>query len=181
MRCLTLKFQFFLKPSGILSLAARIPLLMAHMMGNVLGSEKSKSTKHAITASTLQTPPRTPTLTATSAQTLASEIRGIHHALSGLPDLAPGDKVNTLLTRLVNLCIVPYSHDFVAYFFGIDGIQILCEQLRPLCAMAEGELERYWAKKMVEESRSMNGKHHNSMHPYQTHLQSCECCCFEHR
>lgn len=128
-------------------------------MGNVLGSEKSKTSKHAITASTLQTPPRTPTLTATSAQTLASEIRDIHHALSELPNLAPGDKVNTLLTRLVNVCIVPYSHEFVTYFFGIDRIQVLCEQLRPLCATAEGELEKYWARRMVKESRSTNGKY----------------------
>ena len=130
---------------------------MAHIMGNALESEKSKTTKHAITASTLQTPPRTPTPTATSAQALASEIRDIYHTLSEIPDLAPGDKVNTLLTRLVNLCIVPYSHEFVSYFFGIDGIRTLCERLRPLCAKAEGELERFWARTIIDESRTSNG------------------------
>jgi nicotianamine synthase len=126
-------------------------------MGNVLGSEKSKTTKHAITALTLQTPPRTPTVTATSAQTLASEVRDIYHTLSELPDLAPGDKVNNLLTRLVNLCIIPYSHEFVSYFFGIDGMHTLCEQLRPLCATAEGELESFWASNIVNKSRTSNG------------------------
>ncbi|XPS81738.1 Nicotianamine synthase [Ascochyta lentis] len=121
-------------------------------MGNVLGSEKPASSKHATRSSTLQTPPRTPTITATSAQTLASEIRDIYQALSELPDLAPGDAVNALLTRLVNVCIIPYSHEFVTYFFDIENIHTLCEQLRPLCATAEGELERFWASSIIEQS-----------------------------
>jgi hypothetical protein len=127
---------------------------MATIMGNVCGSEKSKSIAHSTASSALETPPRTPTITAISAQTLRSEIRDIYLALSELPDLAPGDKVNTFLTRLVNLCIKPYGSDFIAYFFSIEGIHALCEQLRPLCATAEGELERFWARKIVEESSS---------------------------
>src|SRR5687767_12029241 len=119
---------------------------MVYTMGNALGSEKTKCDKHTTTASALQTPPGTPPITAISARTLASEIRDIYRALSELADLAPGDNVNALLTRLVSLCIVPYSHDFVSYFSSIEGIHTLCEQLRPLCATAEGELEQYWAK-----------------------------------
>lgn len=124
------------------------------MMGNVLGSEKSETVKHTTitTAPSLQTPPRTPTLNATAAHTLASEIRDIHHALLALADLRPGPKVNTLLTRLVSLCVVPYNLDFVTHFFNIEGISALCEKLRPLCATAEGHLESFWASKIVEES-----------------------------
>ncbi|KAF1930543.1 Nicotianamine synthase, partial [Didymella exigua CBS 183.55] len=98
------------------------------------------------------TPPRTPTINATAAQTLASEIRDILHALSKLPDLRPGNKINTLLTRLVSLCVIPYSTELVNYFFNIEGVLTLCEKLRPLCATAEGELERFWASKIVDES-----------------------------
>lgn len=126
-------------------------------MGNALSSEKTKSKRHTTSTSTLQTPPRTPTVTATLAQTLATEVRDIRHALSDLPDLTPGNEVNALLTRLVNLCIVPYNHEFVTYFFGIEGMHTLCEQLRPLCATAEGELERFWANKIIEESLSAKG------------------------
>lgn len=126
-------------------------------MGNVLGSEKTKFNKHTSTNTLLQTPPRTPTLNATAVQTLASKIRDIHHALAELPDLRPGDKVNTLLTRLVSLCVIPYSSEFINYFFNIDEMHVLCEKLRPLCATAEGELERFWASKIVDESSRSRG------------------------
>jgi len=131
---------------------------MEHRMGNVLGSEQTKNSKHTSTTSTsIQTPPRTPTLTATAVQALAAEIRDIHHALSELSDLRPGDKINSLLTRLVNLCVVPYSTEFVDYFFNIEGVPSLCEQLRPLCAAAEGELERFWASNILESSMGSQG------------------------
>lgn len=131
---------------------------MACTMGNVTGRERAKSSKHTTTNPlTTETPPRTPTITATTAQSLASEIRGIYHALNELPDLTPGNEVNTLLTRLVNVCIVPYSHDFITYFFSIEDIHTLCEQLRPLCATAEGELERFWASNIITRSVESKG------------------------
>lgn len=130
---------------------------MAYTMANLLRSEKSILGKHATTDSTLQTPPRTPTVTATSAQALASEIRDIRHALSKLPDLAPGNEINALLTRLVQLCIVPYSEEFIAYFFGIEDVPMLCEQLTPLCATAEGELEKFWANNFIAQSIGFKG------------------------
>ncbi len=130
---------------------------MASSMGNMCGSERPNSIIHTTSNSTLQTPPGTPPLAASSAQELASEIRNIKHALSELSDLKPGDEVNSLLTRLVNLCIAPYSSEVITYFFGIEGISTLCEQLRPLCATAEGELERFWAGKIVEESLESKG------------------------
>ncbi|KAF3039722.1 hypothetical protein E8E12_005442 [Didymella heteroderae] len=129
-------------------------------MGNVLGSEKAKSSTHtsAITLSP-QTPPRTPTLSATAAQTLAVEIRHIHRALTELPDLGPGEIINSLLTRLVSLCVVPYSTEFVDCFFNIEGIFTLCGKLHPLCAAAEGELERFWASKIIGESVNSQATH----------------------
>src|SRR5690242_11805799 len=130
---------------------------MKFTMGNVLGSERAKHSEHMSTNSRPETPPLTPNVTATSCQNLVSEIRSIYHALIELPDLAPGNKVNALLTRLVSICVEPYSQDFITYFFHIEGVHTLCEQLRPLCAIAEGELERFWAHKIFSESLESRG------------------------
>ena len=111
------------------------------------------------------TPPRTPTATAVSAHTLLSEIRSIYHALTELPDLKPGTRINTLLTKLVGLCITPYSSEFTTYLFNIDSATKLCEQLRPLCATAEGELESHWAQKITAGSISSEGTHTRPSRP----------------
>ncbi|KAH6639279.1 Nicotianamine synthase [Boeremia exigua] len=129
---------------------------MASMMDGVPKTEKPKPSEHTITQSTPQTPPRTPPLIAASSQTLASEIRNIYQALTELPNLVPGDGVNALLTRLVSLCVVLYTDEFTTYFFNIKGMRTICEQLRPLCATAEGELEHFWARTIVEESLKTN-------------------------
>lgn len=126
-------------------------------MGNVMRSEKLKTSQPASMRSDLHTPPKSPNTTLISAQALAYEIRDIYHALSELPDLTPGSKVNSLLTRLVSLCIPPYSREFITHFSGIEGVHALCEKLRPLCATAEGELENFWAGRITEESRRSKG------------------------
>ncbi|KAL1798178.1 hypothetical protein ACET3X_002215 [Alternaria dauci] len=97
------------------------------------------------------TPPATPNATSTAAHRIASEIREIYTVLSGLSSLAPCEQVNSLLTKLVNLCVVPYSTEFTSYFFRIPGIEGLCSNLRPLCSEAEGELEKHWAKRMLND------------------------------
>ena len=97
------------------------------------------------------TPPVTPNATTTSAHQLVSEIRDIYTTLNELSSLAPSAPVNTLLTRLVNLCVVPYSAEFTTCFFQIAGVEALCAKLRPLCSEAEGELEKYWAERMLAE------------------------------
>jgi nicotianamine synthase len=105
------------------------------------------------TMSTL-TPPRTPTSTSTSAHTLFAEIQSIYTSLSTLPSLSPGPQTNALLTRLVSLCIAPYTSHFTTSFFGIHGVHEVCEALRPLCATAEGELEKYWAHRIIQTASS---------------------------
>ncbi|CAN9189443.1 unnamed protein product [Alternaria alternata] len=97
------------------------------------------------------TPPVTPNATSTAAHRLVSEIREIYTVLSGLSSLAPSEQVNSLLTQLVNLCVVPYSTEFTSCFFRIPGIESLCSNLRLLCSEAEGELEKFWAKRMLND------------------------------
>jgi nicotianamine synthase len=104
------------------------------------------------TSSRFDTPPTTPTARSISAHELRSGIQTIHQELSHLDNLAPGEKVNRLLTRLVQLCIVPYDVSFTDYFLSITGVDEICVSLRSLCATAEGELERYWADSLLSAS-----------------------------
>lgn len=97
------------------------------------------------------TPPQTPTATTVSAHKLFVEIQEIHTNLSNLLSLAPGGQVDELLTRLVGLCIHPHSADFISNFFSIHGVSDLCSSLRPLCGAAEGELEKYWAGRIIRQ------------------------------
>lgn len=109
--------------------------------------------KHTPAICHAPTPPRTPTAVTTAAHELFSEVRDIYDHLSTLPNLAPGEQINALLTRLVGLCIVPYSAEFTKSFFSTVEIDQLCEQLRPICAAAEGELEKYWATQIIDSAR----------------------------
>lgn len=97
------------------------------------------------------TPPVTPNGISAAVHQLVAEIRDIHSRLSELSSLAPSYQVNTLLTRLVNLCVVPYSAEFTAYFFNISGVEQLCDKLRPICSEAEGELEKFHTERMLKE------------------------------
>lgn len=97
------------------------------------------------------TPPVTPNGTSAAAHQLVAEIRDIHSKLGELSSLAPSHQVNTLLTRLVNLCVVPYSAEFTTYFFNISDVEQLCDKLRPICSEAEGELEKFHAERMLKE------------------------------
>lgn len=100
------------------------------------------------------TPPRTPTDITSAAHKLHSQIRDIHTSLMALPNLAPGSQINSLLTHLVNLCTIPYSASFTTSFFSIANCSELCSSLRPICGAAEGELENYWALKILAEAKA---------------------------
>jgi nicotianamine synthase len=102
--------------------------------------------------------PTTPITMDSPVHNLTDELHHILTALKQLPNLAPGLQVNTLLSRLVNLCAEPYSEDFANKVFEISGMQTLASALRPICAEAEGELERHWARRMLDTSDSVAGK-----------------------
>lgn len=78
------------------------------------------------------------------------ELQDIYTAVQRLPDLAPGPQINTLLSRLVEVCIQPYSDDFTISVLNNKGVDSLCLELRSLCATAESELERHWAQRILE-------------------------------
>lgn len=98
------------------------------------------------------TPPATPTEMSSAAYKLAEEIHRIYSTLRTLTSLAPSPKVNALLTRLVELCIQPHSSSLAAHVLSLPRVSNLCLALRPLCATAEGELEKYWANRILNSS-----------------------------
>ncbi|KAF2852474.1 Nicotianamine synthase [Plenodomus tracheiphilus IPT5] len=100
------------------------------------------------------TPPRTPTATTTAAHKLVAEIQSIYNDLTSVTSLAPGPQINSLLTRLVELCVLPYSADLSEEILRLCASTTLCERLRPLCAAAEGELESHWAKHIIAETKN---------------------------
>ncbi|KAF2439707.1 Nicotianamine synthase [Karstenula rhodostoma CBS 690.94] len=107
----------------------------------------------------VSTPPPTPTPATAAAQDLYREIKTIYQQLAPLPSLAPCDLVNALLTRLVTICIQPCSPDVVDHFHRLDAAATLCHNLQNLCAIAEGELERHWAHKTLQDA----GPHPNPL------------------
>ncbi|KAF2677381.1 Nicotianamine synthase [Lentithecium fluviatile CBS 122367] len=122
---------------------------MSTITSRPLAGLPTPSSKHLNARTTTLTPPTTPTTLSVTAHALFVEIQHIRQALLSLSSLAPGQKTNTLLTRLVNLCIEPHGHAFVEYFLSIDGAHELCADLRRICAEAEGELERYWVERIL--------------------------------
>ncbi|KAF1846284.1 Nicotianamine synthase [Cucurbitaria berberidis CBS 394.84] len=104
------------------------------------------------------TPLTTPTELALSAHQLFTEIESIYNELRTIASLAPRDRVNNLLTRLVSLCISPHSTTFMSHFSSILGVKELCADLRPLCAAAEGELERHWARRIIDSTANIQGE-----------------------
>ena len=97
-----------------------------------------------------------------AAQPLVQEITSIHRMLSSLPNLAPGREVNSLLSRLVDLCTAYYSEAFADYVLSLPIFENMCAALQPMCATAEGELEMYWAERMLQDSRERAGMYYLS-------------------
>ncbi|ORY06895.1 Nicotianamine synthase [Clohesyomyces aquaticus] len=84
-----------------------------------------------------------------SAHDLFQQIQSIYLSLIRLPNLAPGPQINSLLTRVVDLCTTPRSEEFTNYVLRIKNMDILCANLRTICGTAEGELEAYWARRFL--------------------------------
>nr|AFK44477.1 unknown [Medicago truncatula] len=69
---------------------------------------------------------------------LISQIMQIHTTISKLESLRPSKQVNTLLTHLVKLCILPSSIEIEAL---PQEVKTMRESLIPICGKAEGLLE----------------------------------------
>ncbi|KAF2656321.1 NAS-domain-containing protein [Lophiostoma macrostomum CBS 122681] len=99
------------------------------------------------------TPPATPTQMDSFAHQLVKEIRSIYSSLQALSGLKPSPQVDTLLTRLVEICTASHSEALASYLLSLQGVDGLFAALRVLCAAAEGELEKYWTLRILDTSR----------------------------
>ncbi|KAF2200985.1 Nicotianamine synthase [Delitschia confertaspora ATCC 74209] len=99
-----------------------------------------------------QTPPRTPSPTSplsSKEEELAVEIRTIHQTLAAHQhDLRPCPTVNVLLTNLVELCVTPRNDTSARLVLAYLEEEELAD-LRRWCGIAEGKLERKWAREMA--------------------------------
>ncbi|CBX91401.1 hypothetical protein IAQ61_010759 [Plenodomus lingam] len=134
------------------------------------------------------TPPRTPTATSTAAHKVLAEIQSIYNGLVKLNSLAPGPQINDLLSRLVDLCVLPYSTNLSEEILRLCASSNLCERLRPICAEAEGELESYWAQRITalakvnpasKQTTTTNPLHSFPYHQNYIDLSHLECASLE--
>lgn len=135
-----------------------------------MDQQSTRDGKHNLTRidTPVSTPPPTPAPATAAAQELYHEISSIYQQLGSLQSLAPCDLVNAQLTRLVTLCIQPYSSEVVDQFYRINTAATLCQNLQNLCATAEGELERHWAHKILQDA----GPHAGTSTKHFTYLNS---------
>lgn len=108
----------------------------------------------------MTTPPSLPSSTATAVHNVLATIHSIYEEVCRMHSLAPSARVNEVLSHLVNICIRPYSADFVQYFQSIQGVPELSAALQILCAEAEGELEAHWAQWILDGE----GKHSRTIY-----------------
>lgn len=85
------------------------------------------------------------------AEELVEEILGIADELASRTDLKPCSRVNDLFGRLVSTCIKPWNKIVVERVLGGREIEGAIGRLREMCAEGEGELEKYWAARFLEE------------------------------
>lgn len=85
------------------------------------------------------------------AEGLVEEILLIADELASRGDLKPCSRVNELFGQLVSTCIKPWNRTVVERVLGDREIEGVIGQLRDMCAEGEGELEKYWAERFLEE------------------------------
>jgi nicotianamine synthase len=86
----------------------------------------------------------------TSAAVVIAQVRALHEALLARPHLAPATGTNELFGRLVSLAIDPAAARDADAVLGDPAVARLLPSLRGLCADGEFELERSWARRIVD-------------------------------
>lgn len=85
------------------------------------------------------------------AEELVEEILCIADELASRGDLKPCSRVNELFGQLVSTCIKSWNRTVLERVLGDREIEGVIGRLRRMCAEGEGELEKYWAERFLEE------------------------------
>ena len=86
----------------------------------------------------------------TEVSDIIDEVSDICAKLGACEDLSPGEEVNKLFSRLVQICIAPRSSDVVETVLGNGQIKRLATDLQRLCSEGEGKLESFWANRIID-------------------------------
>lgn len=86
-----------------------------------------------------------------TASSLIDEICHIHHQLSYVDCLVPGDHVNALFTKLVTICTFQYDDGTVNTVLNDVHILALIPTLRAMASQGEYFLELTWANELSKE------------------------------
>ncbi|TLD27602.1 Nicotianamine synthase [Venturia nashicola] len=97
------------------------------------------------------------------AEQLVEEVLCIADELASRQDLKPCSRVNKLFGRLVSTCIKPWNNAVVERVLGDREIEGVIGHLREMCAEGEGELEKYWAERFLEELEEKETKSDTSV------------------
>jgi hypothetical protein len=80
-------------------------------------------------------------------------IQNSHQTLRGEKDLSPrNEKVTHTLTHLVKTLTQCTSKNISGYLLSTPDLKVERDELPNLCGMAEGEMEKYWARKLISET-----------------------------
>jgi len=85
-----------------------------------------------------------------SAARIVREVRDLYEALAAAPDLTPGPAIDEIFGCLVSLAIDPVASRDAAAVLADPSVTAILPELRRLCAEGEFELERSWARHVVE-------------------------------
>lgn len=77
---------------------------------------------------------------------LAQRLHHVHEQLHGLGSLAPSPSVNALFSELVHLCSACGSDHVLDH----PSVQAIAPSLQRMCARGEYELEREWARRVID-------------------------------
>ncbi len=86
----------------------------------------------------------------TTAAAVVEQVVALHDALLARPHLAPEPATNELFGRLVALAVDPAAARDADAVLGDPTVARLLASLRHLCADGEFELERSWARRVVD-------------------------------
>lgn len=84
---------------------------------------------------------------------VVAQLLHLYQELLSLQSLAPGDRVNSLFSEFVRLCVSSVDPVTIHLVLNDPAIQQIKIKLRSLCATGEFLLEVEWSRKLMEEQQ----------------------------
>ncbi|KXJ89601.1 Nicotianamine synthase [Microdochium bolleyi] len=108
-----------------------------------------------------------PEINVSAAVHIVDSIVEAHGQLTTLPSLAPGEPINTILTRLVSTCCEIHAPEVITAVLSTAVVQELLPSLRQLCGESECHLETHWAEYIGNAATTSEARSRLKEFPYQ--------------